>query len=241
MERQSLFKRPHHQVIRRILSALDHELLERSQTFFGGGTAIVLQLDEYRESVDIDFLCASQAGYRLLREAVWGVGAEGLLTPECDVRVVREIRADQYGIRTAFQVDGVAVKFEIVREARITLEGEMEPRLGVPSLARADLFAEKLLANADRWNDKSTFNRDVIDLSMMIDAWGPVPSAALEKVRSAYGDTAELALEKARARINDPAWLDKCLDMLSMSRDLHPRIATALNLPTARDPSEPGH
>ncbi|MEH0072719.1 nucleotidyl transferase AbiEii/AbiGii toxin family protein [Pannonibacter sp. Pt2-lr] len=52
---------------------------------FGGGTAIVLQLDEYRESVDIDFLCASQEGYRLIRQAVFGAGLAGLIRPEAEI------------------------------------------------------------------------------------------------------------------------------------------------------------
>lgn len=38
--------------------------------YFGGGTAIVLQLDEYRESLDVDLMCASQDGYRALRDTV---------------------------------------------------------------------------------------------------------------------------------------------------------------------------
>ena len=45
------------------------------------------------------------------------------------------------------------VKFEVVREDRIDLQGEAGMRFGVPMLSRADLYAEKLLANADRYLD----------------------------------------------------------------------------------------
>jgi len=51
-----MFKRPHHQRIDRILHAFKPEILEEACCLFGGGTAIALSLDEYRESVDIDFL-----------------------------------------------------------------------------------------------------------------------------------------------------------------------------------------
>ena len=65
-----MFNRPNHQNIVRFLEKLDAELLEQAGCFFGGGTAIVLATNEYRESVDVDFLCASEDGYRQIRELV---------------------------------------------------------------------------------------------------------------------------------------------------------------------------
>ena len=53
-----------------MLERLDSELLLRQRCFFGGGTAIALGHGEYRESVDIDFICSSIAGYRELRQLV---------------------------------------------------------------------------------------------------------------------------------------------------------------------------
>ena len=67
-----LFRRQHHNDILRALRCLNGSLLLDAECYFGGGTAIVLNIDEYRESVDIDFLCASQEGYRKLRQALWG-------------------------------------------------------------------------------------------------------------------------------------------------------------------------
>lgn len=63
------FNRPHHRRIASFLSSLDADFLAGCGCYFGGGTAIVLLLNEYRESVDVDFLCSSTAGYRTLREA----------------------------------------------------------------------------------------------------------------------------------------------------------------------------
>ena len=65
-----MFERPYHRRIAGVLRALDSELLRQTQCFFGGGTAFVLSLGEYRESRDIDFLCASGAGWRTLRNTV---------------------------------------------------------------------------------------------------------------------------------------------------------------------------
>jgi len=55
-------------------------------------------------------------------------------------------------------------------------------------LIDSDMFAEKLLANADRCQDRSVANRDAIDLAMLIAAYGPIPEAALSKATVAYGD-----------------------------------------------------
>lgn len=45
------------------------------------------------------------------------------------------MRADQYGVRTWLRVEDPDIRFEIVREARVTLTGAMDERLGVPVLA----------------------------------------------------------------------------------------------------------
>jgi hypothetical protein len=222
-----MFKRPHHQRIARLLAALDVDVLGRAQCFFGGGTAIVLMLGEYRESVDADFLCSSQDGYRLLREAVFHRGLGGLFREP--VKELRELRADQYGIRTFVEVDGAPIKLELVREARIALEGATDPALKVPTLSQSDLYAEKLLANADRGGGRATFDRDLVDLSMMIASWGPIPASAWQKVRAAYGDTAEQALVRGAARLRDATWMRECMNALQMEQTESLRILSALS------------
>lgn len=214
------FRRPHHNAILSILSRLDGALFAEAQCYFGGGTAIVLQLDEYRESRDIDFLCASQDGYRLLRQKIWGVGFDGLVRPGETIPALRDIRADQYGIRTVLEADGTPIRFEIVREARISLDGAMDPDFGVPLLSRVDMYAEKLLANADRWADEAVFSRDIIDLAMMISRWGPIPEAAWEKARRAYGETVDAAFENARKQIQKSEWHTHCRSKLSIDHEI---------------------
>lgn len=231
------FRLPRHNAILEALNALDGDLLMRASCWFGGGTAIVLALDEYRKSVDIDFLCADQDGYRMLRNATWGKGISGLLRAGEELQELRELRADQYGLRTAIEVSGTRIKFEIVREARIPLSGQFNQIYGVPVLDRSDMFAEKLLANMDRGNDTAFMSRDIIDLTMMIKAWGPVPEAAWDKAVSAYGDKVRDAFDREVLRIRDEDYLHRCMTAMSMdtsrSTDLLSQYGGAL--PRSRD------
>ncbi len=62
-----MFKRKHYLVIAEILRQLNGDLLRDHHCYFGGGTAIALSQEEYRESVDIDFLISDKDCYRELR------------------------------------------------------------------------------------------------------------------------------------------------------------------------------
>jgi len=101
--------------------------LRGHQCLFGGGTALALRHGEYRESVDIHFMVSHRDGYRALRQLLSGpAGVKAVCRAGIDLGSVftqtREVRADQYGIRTMLRVADVEIKFEIVLEARITLD-----------------------------------------------------------------------------------------------------------------------
>lgn len=217
-----MYKRPHHQRVLKLLQTLDGSLLEHVACFFGGGTAIVLSLDEYRESVDVDLMCASAEGYRILRNIAYDQGLAGFFTT--NPKQLRDLKADRYGIRTFIEVDDTPIKFEIIREDRIPLSGEMNPLWGIPALRQTDMYAEKLLANTDRFADTSTASRDIIDLAIMIQRWGPVPEIAWKKVISAYGESAENAFNRAREMITRPEHLAACLKKLQMDDSWLQRI-----------------
>jgi hypothetical protein len=207
-----MFKRDHHNRIQLLLAALDADFLSQNKCFFGGGTAIVLALNEYRESVDIDFLCASQEGYRELRNTIHDTSLGAIFSRP--VQLAREVRADRYGIRTFLRIDDVPVKFEIVSEGRIQIEG--------------DMYAEKLLANTDRYRDKAVASRDIIDLAMMIGHWGAVPQAAWDKVRQAYGSSSDRAFHGAIEMVSDRAYLAQCLAKMHMALELVEQIPAVL-------------
>ena len=194
------FKRAEHNEVLGALAQLDAAFLRDSQCFFGGGTRIVLELGEYRLSKDIDFLCADVAGYRAVRETISEASLGAIAKP--GLRLARDVRGDQYGIRTALQCATQRLKFEIVREARIGLEGATIPRLPVSCLTHAHCFAEKFLANADRGMDASTLARDVVDLAFMIEGWGASGAAAgADLARVAYGPTIDRELARALAKL----------------------------------------
>ena len=62
------FKLEHHNKILTILDSLDHEVLKKGSTYFGGGTLLALDFEEYRWSKDVDFISSlASSGYKNLR------------------------------------------------------------------------------------------------------------------------------------------------------------------------------
>jgi hypothetical protein len=215
-----LFERAHHRRIAAILEALDAATLRDNACLFGGGTAMALRFGEYRESVDIDFLVADVAGYRALRELLTGpTGLAALAREGAVLTQGRSLRADQYGVRATLLADGVEIKFEIVREARIQFEapGKRDTVCGVATLTALDMATSKLLANSDRWADDSVYSRDLIDLAMM-GAPGKLLERAKDKARLAYGRSIDADLAKAIDHlIEREGRLERCMAALRMT------------------------
>lgn len=134
-------------------------------------------------------------------------------------RLAREVRADQYGIRTTLLVDDLPIKFEIVLEGRIVLEAASSKDQvdGVSTPTLLDMATTKLQANADRWRDDSVFSRDVIDLAMMTPSL-PLLRKAMLKARDVYGEAIARDLEHAIAHLRDrPDWLERCRQVMAIS------------------------
>lgn len=215
-----MFKREHHLRIATILQALNAELLSSCRCYFGGGTAIVLSHGEYRESLDIDFLVSDQKGFRELRQSLTGeIGISSILRKGSTLTLAREVRADQYGIRTMISAGEVEIKFEIVLEGRMSFETPKpsERICGIATLTPLDMATSKILANSDRWADDAIYSRDLIDLAMLQLSTEKF-NKAKEKATQAYGDSAlrdlNRAIEKLKAR---PGRLDECMKALKMT------------------------
>lgn len=210
------WKRPGHRRVAEILGNLDAEFLLRANCYFGGGTQIVLASGEYRESRDVDFICSSRDGFRILREAVSEATLGRIFRRE--MALARGVRADRDGIRTfiAGTPPDTAVKFEIVYEARIDATGAMDAALGVPALDPESAAAEKLLANVDRGLDESFRSRDMIDLAFLARTHGPETlRAGLSKAQAAYGAAVLAYLAQTVRRLHDDrAWFRKCVNDL---------------------------
>jgi hypothetical protein len=214
-----LFKRTHHQNIATALSYFNPSYLMNHQCYFGGGTAIALRYGEFRESIDIDFLISDLACYGQVRNDVRDHhDLSPLLLPGKKLDLVRELRTDQYGIRTIIEINHAKIKLEIISEGRISFE---QPTLddqisGVPALTRLDLLTSKLLVNSDRYADDSVYSRDLIDLAMMQPKQDELHQA-IEKAKKAYGDSVKRDLLAAIDYLfRREQRLEKCTDYLRM-------------------------
>jgi len=213
-----MFKRLHHQAIAQVLHALNGDLLRQHHCLFGGGTVIAMRYGEYRESVDMDFMVSSTTGYRELRQLA-GTNLGPLFRDSTlPFAPLREVRTDQYGIRSTLNVVGRDIKFEIVREGRVELDTpELEDTVcGIATLSALDMTTSKLLANADRWYDDGAFSRDLIDLAMMHPN-KELMECAVSKAQAAYGNAILQDLAKAIDRVeNRSGWLERCMKAMAM-------------------------
>ena len=243
-----MFERLYHKKIAKVLGALNGNLLKEHCCLFGGGTVFALRFDEYRESVDIDFMLSDVTHYRSLRQLLMGTdGISAILLPgQPSFAQVRDIRADQYGIRTMLSVAGQPIKFEIILEGRIELAAPTAKDVicGISTLTVLDMVASKLLANSDRWADDGVFSRDVIDLAMMQPRL-PMFRQAIAKAEAAYGDAIRVDLRKAIHRLQQrQGWLEHCMQAMAMTlpkalvwqrlRNLHKTLS-------ASEPDQPEH
>lgn len=210
--------RPEHAAVGAVLAALDADLLAATGFAFGGGTRIVLEFGEYRLSRDVDFLGADREGYARLRSLVRERGSRALFAGEAP-GTLTVARADQYGVRFAVRTADGDLKVEFVVEGRIELEPAVHPSWSpVPCLASADCFAEKLLANSDRWADRQTCARDLIDLAVLRARGGPMPESAWRRTEAAYGKGVRDDLKHAITQFRElPGFAASCARRLDVS------------------------
>jgi hypothetical protein len=238
-----MFRREAHQRLAPVLAAFDVQALESYRVALGGATRIALAFGEVRVSRDVDLLCSDAAGWARLRTAVSERGYAALFEHPETLVLPRLPTTDQYGVRFVVGPPEAAVKVELIREARIELAPSVrEPFCALPCLALDDVFTEKLLANADRGDDPSQLDRDLIDLALLRSKLGPVPSASFDAAQRAYGPSARAALTRVLATVHrDPERLARDLrglavDDVDVIRAGLASLATDLGLSLALDP-----
>mgnify|MGYP003647721203 CR=1 FL=1 len=224
-------KAAHHKRIVSILLKLNGALLEDTHCVFAGGTAIALQMNDFRLSTDIAFLCSSQEGYRQLRSLVGQYSMTGLSALfEENVAQLRMPRADAYGIRAVLEVKGNPIKFKIVREGNIALDTPTQRLHGIPLITRNDAYATKLLANADRWGDRAVLSRDILDIAAMINGWGAIPTEAEKKAVMAYGDSVlEALMSGANCLLCNASYRQKCFRGLQIDVSIQTELMNILD------------
>ncbi|MEZ4224638.1 MAG: nucleotidyl transferase AbiEii/AbiGii toxin family protein [Polyangiaceae bacterium] len=200
--------------------------------YFAGGTRIALDLGEYRESRDVDFLCSDAGLYAELRLLVRERGYDAIFARKGALELPREIRADQYGVRFPAMVRGVSLRVEIVREARFSFHAPDTPDWSpVDCLSIGDCFTAKLLANCDRWPDKDTLARDLLDLAALRHAHGPIPDRSWAAAESAYRRIVRADLGKAAKQfLDDRAFQTRCFSGLSVRENMTEPLLDAVRL-----------
>ncbi len=226
-----MFERQWHQDVLRILGAMDVERLTLNGFLFAGGTRLVLELQEFRESLDVDFLCSDPSGYGELRALARSRGYLSLFPASEDAGLTfpRDMRIDQYGIRFPVACNGVTIKVELIREGRIDLGAGTRPSWSpVDCLCISDCFAIKLLANSDRWPDRQVLARDLIDLAALREAFGPIPEEAWFKAEEAYQAAVAEDMRKALALFTeDLKFQRRCFEGLRIKD--RPRILRGIS------------
>lgn len=195
----SIYTTAYHQIIAEALKSFNKDYLYTNNIIFGGGTLIALSIDEYRESVDIDFFCPNTTSYRAVRSQVTNVSLGNLVFREFNY--VRDIRADRDAVRTIVNINNVNVKIEFVSFSDYQLKRHKpNQQFPVPYLDKVACFSTKLLANADRYNTAPY--KDIFDLIAMYLHWGEIPKASWEEAKRHYGEyTIMQGLAKALQQI----------------------------------------
>lgn len=173
-----------HQIIESALNNFNADFFTEHQIAFGGGTRIALELDEYRESTDIDFFCPNPQAYRAVRETITNLHLNTLVKTE--FKYLREIRADRYAVRTVFNHMDETIKLEFINFTgyQLTVEHD-EGKFPMPFLDRKSCFYTKLLANSDRKLTEPY--KDIFDLLAMYKVWGNIPQESIALAEQLYG------------------------------------------------------
>lgn len=201
---------PHHKTIASALSNFNADFFCQNNIIFGGGTRIALELGEFRESIDIDFLCPNKESYRAVRSTVTNSSLGDLVKTEFEY--VRDIRADRDGVRTIIKHQDTAIKLEFVSFDDYELSYEYQKDVfNVPFLDRLSCFYTKLLANSDR-KLQPPF-KDIFDILAMYKCWGSIPGKSIDLAGKHYGKRVVLsslinALEDIKK--NKPKYYQAC-------------------------------
>ena len=219
----------YHNKILTVLESLDSDILRKGFAYFGGGTLLAFEFEEYRWSKDIDFIASvGTEGYKYLRTVVFEGGHEALFRDLSKIQVGRST-TDQYGIRMIVFVDDMPIKTEIIAETRFQLDPPRYLNWSlVPCLSFNDCFTSKLLSNSDRYADDGVEARDLIDLAVLR-LRSPIPQASIEKAEKAY--QVMRPLERAIALFQKrPDYREKCFHSLQVDQAQIPKIIDGIDL-----------
>lgn len=219
----SSYLRDHHQLIRTALENFNYYFFRENRIIFGGGTRIALELNEYRESIDIDFLCPDKLSFRAVRLETTEKSLGNLVKE--DFYYPREIRADRDAVRCFIEIENTPIKLEFVSFADYNLQIDPTNPFKVPALSRSSCYLTKLLANADRYANSPY--KDIFDILAMFSHWGEIPNDAWDEADTHYGKALVFKnLKKSCEHIN--AHASEYLEIATNQLDINPAYAKHL-------------
>lgn len=133
-----MFERPAHVRVAALLDALDHRALAGWGLAFGGGTRIALELGEFRESGDVDFLTSDADGFAALRIALKTGGRPTIFTASTQLSFPREPKKD-------------SVRADLHKACSHFLGSEAHRNRCFEGLAIAPAFQPEILGAIARW------------------------------------------------------------------------------------------
>ena len=129
----------------------------------------------------------------------------------------------------AIVADGVAIKTEIIAEARFKLDPPRQPSWSpVECLSVSDCFTSKLFANADRYADASVHSRNLIDLAFLR-VEQSIPPLAIAKSEAAYQVIPSLAAALSQFQENADLRF-RCCETLNISEVHRSKLIDGIDL-----------
>jgi len=230
---KSKYELSRHRAIESVLSILNVDFIKAHGILFCGGTRLTLENNEYRESLDIDFVPKNLKLFSDLRQEFTKNGARNLFIDEKmnanEISPVNEFRIDRYGIRFIVKTLCCPVKFEIFSEDRLSFSDAVftgAGELSIPATAMKDQFAAKFISNCDRVFDRSTFLKDFVDLSILMNRYPELSNYAFRVASDIYGEKhIRASVSKGVQMMQGNGWAE-CIERLNIRSS---SIASILN------------
>ena len=202
--------------------------LRMNHVLVGGDTRIVMELGQYRESGNIDFLCLDTQSFRKVRAQVSATSLGEVTTKPFELS--REVVCDQHGIRTVISINETSLTIEIKNLTGFRLKKATEAPFPIGCIDRPSCYITKILSLTDsaRVLDKTNF----IDLLMMFHQWDAPPQEVWAEVDRHYGTISKQTLLcELKGFITNPEQVLAAATQLQIySPQVHNQLLNSANL-----------
>ena len=210
------------------LAIFNKDFLRKNHVLVGGDTRIVMELGQYRESGNIDFLCLDTQSFRAVRAQVSTTSLGEITTNPFEL--AREVICDQYGIRTVISINGISLTVAIKNLTGFRLKKAIKAPFPAECIDRSSCYITKILSLTD--GGMAPAKTDFIDLLMMFHQWGAPPQEVWAEVDRHYGTTSKQKLLcELKGFITNPEQVFAAATRLQIySPQVHNQLLNSANL-----------